>query len=85
MPWSYGCLPSYSVSLPSHSASLASCSGVSLRNLQERVRSIHRQGRPAASYSHSIVAGGFEEMSRATRLTPGTSLMIRFDTRSSRS
>ena len=30
-------------------------------------------------------AGGFEEMSSATRLTPGTSLMIRFETRSSRS
>jgi hypothetical protein len=36
-------------------------------------------------YSHSIVAGGFEEMSRATRLTSRISLMIRFETRSSRS
>ena len=40
---------------------------------------------PSRSHSHSIVAGGFELMSRATRLTPGTSLMIRFDTRASRS
>jgi hypothetical protein len=40
-------------------------------------------GEPA--YSHSIVAGGFDEMSRATRLTPATSLMIRFEARSSRS
>ena len=36
-------------------------------------------------HSHSIVAGGFEEMSRATRLTSRISLMIRFETRSSRS
>ena len=41
--------------------------------------------RPAPSHSHSIVAGGFEEMSSATRLTPRISLMIRLETRSSRS
>jgi len=29
------------------------------------------------SYSHSIVEGGFDEMSYTTRLTPGTSLTIR--------
>jgi len=29
------------------------------------------------TYSHSIVAGGFEERSSATRFTPRTSLMIR--------
>jgi hypothetical protein len=38
-----------------------------------------------SSYSHSMVAGGFEEMSRATRLTSRISLMIRFETRSRRS
>ena len=32
-------------------------------------------------YSHSIVAGGFDEMSYATRLMPRTSLMMRFDAR----
>jgi hypothetical protein len=31
-------------------------------------------------HSHSIVAGGFPEMSYTTRLIPRTSLMIRFDT-----
>ena len=36
-------------------------------------------------YSHSIVAGGFPEMSYTTRLMPRTSLMMRFDTRPSRS
>ena len=36
-------------------------------------------------YSHSMVAGGFELMSRATRFTPATSLMIRLEARSSRS
>src|ERR1041385_3308376 len=46
----------------------------------------HRQTcRPAAErrfrYSHSIVAGGFELTSYATRLTPRTSLMIRFEMR----
>jgi hypothetical protein len=34
---------------------------------------------PEAHHSHSIVAGGFDEMSSVTRLMPRTSL-IRFDT-----
>ncbi len=38
-----------------------------------------------AGYSHSIVDGGFDEMSRATRLTAGISLMIRLEIVSSRS
>ena len=36
-------------------------------------------------HSHSMVPGGFDVMSRATRLTPSTSLMIREDSRSRRS
>ena len=36
-------------------------------------------------YSHSMVPGGFDVMSKATRLTPGTSLMMRLERRSSRS
>ena len=32
------------------------------------------------AYSHSIVAGGFEEMSYVTRLTPLTLLIMSFDT-----
>jgi hypothetical protein len=36
-------------------------------------------------HSHSIVAGGFEERSSATRFTPGISLMIRLEMVSSRS
>ena len=36
-------------------------------------------------HSHSIVLGGFEEMSSATRFTCGISLMIRLETFSSRS
>ena len=46
------------------------------------------RARPAGSrrgYSHSIVAGGFELRSSATRLTPGISLMIRLEIVSSRS
>ena len=30
-------------------------------------------------YSHSMVAGGFEVASSTTRLTPGTSLVIRVE------
>ena len=36
-------------------------------------------------HSHSMVPGGLDVMSRATRLTPSTSLMIREERRSSRS
>ncbi len=36
-------------------------------------------------YSHSMVLGGLEEMSRTTRLTPFTSLMMRLEIRASRS
>src|ERR1700722_3823184 len=38
-----------------------------------------------ATYSHSIVLGGFELMSYTTRVTPGTSFTIRVDIRSSTS
>jgi hypothetical protein len=41
--------------------------------------------RPALSssrlYSHSMVAGGFDETSYTTRLTPRTSLEMRFEMR----
>ena len=37
------------------------------------------------SYSHSMVPGGFDVMSNATRFTPGTSLMSLLDMRSSTS
>ncbi len=36
-------------------------------------------------YSHSIVEGGFEVMSRTTRFTPGISFTIRLEIVSSRS
>ncbi len=42
-----------------------------------------RQRRSRCPHSHSIVPGGFEVMSYTTRLTPGTSLMIRCDITSS--
>ena len=45
----------------------------------------HTFGREAAPYSHSIVEGGFDEMSSATRFTPGSSLMIRLEIVSRRS
>ena len=46
-----------------------------------------RSARPGGrgGYSHSIVPGGFDEMSSATRFTPGTSLMIREEMTSRRS
>ena len=43
------------------------------------------RGPTAEDHSHSMVAGGFEEMSSATRLTSAISLMIRLETFSSRS
>ena len=36
----------------------------------------------ACCHSHSIVAGGFDEMSYATRLIPGISLITRDEMRS---
>jgi len=44
-----------------------------------------KRGETSADHSHSIVAGGFPEMSYTTRLMPRTSLMMRFETRPSRS
>ena len=41
--------------------------------------------RNCTSYSHSIVAGGFDERSSATRLTPGISLMTLLEIVSRRS
>src|SRR5215831_3045674 len=38
-----------------------------------------------ARYSHSIVPGGLEVMSKTTRVTAGTSLTMRLDKRASRS
>ena len=46
------------------------------------------RGKPAVSpcsYSHSIVAGGFEERSSATRFTAGISFTIRLEIVSSTS
>ena len=40
---------------------------------------------PTALYSHSIVDGGFDEISKTTRLTPFTSLMMRLEILPSRS
>ena len=37
--------------------------------------------RTLRGYSHSMVAGGLEEMSYTTRLTPWTSLMMRLEMR----
>lgn len=44
-----------------------------------------QSGELTKAHSHSIVAGGFEEMSYTTRLQPRTSLMILEDARASRS
>lgn len=44
-----------------------------------------REVRPCADYSHSIVAGGLDEISYTTRLMPRTLLMISFDTRARKS
>src|SRR4051812_3852842 len=38
------------------------------------------EARPPGNYSHSIVAGGLELMSKTTRPTPRTSFVIRLET-----
>src|SRR5262249_33429756 len=53
--------------------------------LEEAAAGAPLQHRLAAAYSHSMVPGGFEVRSSVTRFTPWTSLMIRLETRSSRS
>ena len=47
------------------------------QNLQ---RTLRRVNRITDDHSHSIVAGGLDEMSKHTRLIPFTSLIIRVDT-----
>jgi len=47
----------------------------------DHLRAVEASARPSnglTSYSHSMVDGGFDEMSKTTRLTPFTSLMMRF-------
>lgn len=63
-------------------------SGISWRSRRIRVDFPAPDGADTTStspwdtgYSHSMVAGGFEEMSYTTRFTPSTSLMIRFEIR----
>ncbi len=46
---------------------------------------VNKRGLTPCIHSHSIVPGGFDEMSSATRLTPATSLMMRLEMRSSTS
>ena len=50
---------------------------------REARAAIDQPDRPC--HSHSIVPGGFDVTSYATRFTPGTSLMMRLDRRSRRS
>ena len=70
---------------PRPSARATSSTPGSARELEAPARGRRRGRLGRLAYSHSIVAGGFDETSSATRLTPRTSLMIRFETRSSRS
>ena len=61
-------------------------SAVEAERGSRRDRGLARRRAPVArAYSHSMVAGGLVEMSSATRFTPGISLMIRLEIRSSRS
>ena len=61
--------------------------GADAASARTRRASASSTTRPVAGwpYSHSMVPGGFEVRSSVTRLTPRTSLMIRLETRSSRS
>ncbi len=73
----------------SHSIMKGKCFLFIFRNLKRIVNKITvefgvwtDQGRSSmgAIYSHSMVPGGLDVMSYTTRLTPGTSLMIRVET-----
>ena len=44
---------------------------------QGLLRSLRGETEGTLGYSHSMVAGGFDEMSSVTRLQPRTSLMMR--------
>ena len=46
---------------------------------------LERSRPPAGAHSHSMVAGGFDEMSYTTRFTPWTSFVIRLEMRASSS
>jgi hypothetical protein len=48
--------------------------------IQEMIPWGWRMPAPAGIYSHSIVLGGFDEMSSATLFTCGISLMMRLET-----
>src|SRR5512135_281094 len=51
-----------------------------LLNLRAKSQQPKAQTRSFGCYSHSIVAGGLDEISYTTRLTPLTSLMMRLET-----
>ena len=56
-----------------------------LQTIDHQATDLTRVGNRHGAYSHSIVAGGFDETSYTTRFTPGTSLTMRAETRSRRS
>ena len=56
-----------------------------LARRDDRARHSRSARRDSYVHSHSIVPGGFDVMSYATRFTPGTSLMTRLEMRSSTS
>jgi hypothetical protein len=51
----------------------------------DRTLGAERPHKPTRSYSHSMVPGGLLVMSSTTRLTSGTSLVMRVEMRSSTS
>lgn len=64
---------------PDHHGSHRTITSCFLKDKHEKPELPERLGN-SLGHSHSIVAGGFPEMSYTTRLMPRTSLMIRFDT-----
>ena len=74
----------YALTAPTDGSIALALRGVSVGHgltITQRITCASERG----CYSHSIVPGGLEEISSATRLTPSTSLMMRVEMRSRRS
>src|SRR5207247_1485656 len=71
--------------LPVHPGLVVEAFEVGLRDQLDEVLVADAMLHRGPAHSHSMVDGSFDEISKTTRLTPFTSLMMRFEMRPSRS
>ncbi len=76
-------LPQAALSAPPAKRQKKCRKGAPARRFRQKIS--RAEARHGACYSHSMVEGGFEEMSRQTRFTPFTSFIMRFEILASRS